>query len=868
MLVSDGDELQRALRGDALKHRKLNAGRFALSGLAIATACLWGLNAQALGLGRLTVQSALGEPLRAEIDVTSMTPEEAGTLTLRVAPPEAYRAAGVDYNPVLPGTQVQLMKRQDGRSYLRVTSDRAVVEPFVDVILEMNWASGRLVREYTLLLDPPGTPRNVAAAPPPSVAPVISAAPAPAPLPAPAPVPRAQAAPAPSVPAAAPRVERRAEPRPETAPPAPRPAAAPAVAAAPPAPAAAGGEQYRVRPGDSLSRIAKQVQPQSVSLDQMLVALFRGNPDAFVAENMNRLKAGQVLTIPSAAAAQQVSAPEAREVIRAQSADFDAYRQQLASGVTTQKTAEPTRQAKGSVQASVQDNKQAAAPTPDKLTLSQGAVKASAPEAAVSKEAEKKDAATRVAELSRNVEELKRLQGETAASAPAAPAAAASAGMAAPVVAAAAASAPLVATVPVAPVVPASAPAVVAAAPATPPPAPKPAPPAPAAIDEPSLLDSLLENPMVLPGAGVLVALLAGFGAYRLRGRLRKGERETSFLESRLQPDSFFGASGGQRIDTHDAPSATSSASSMSYSLSQLDAIGDVDPVAEADVYLAYGRDLQAEEILKEAMRANPDRMAVRSKLLEVYAKRRDTKGFELLAGQLFALTGPDSEDWHKAQALGRQIDADNPLYAPGGQPDMLVREGGRLVEPLDATTMPQSVQPKEPIGPITEPGSLDVAPNLDLELDLDLDGRTSSDTAPSALEVTRPFTTGAAIADDTPFSIDLPGIGQPPAKGGAATSADGGLDFDLGELTLDDDKPGASSRPAPLGADDDFAASLPSFELSDDDADPLSRKLELAEEFRQIGDMEGARDLLEEVLASAEGALKTKAQGMLDSLN
>jgi pilus assembly protein FimV len=361
--------------------------------------------------------------------------------------------------------------------------------------------------------------------------------------------------------------------------------------------------------------------------------------------------------------------------------------------------------------------------------------------------------------------------------------------------------------------------------------------------------------------------LLAGLGFYRLRGRMRKSERETSFLESRLQPDSFFGASGGQRIDTHDAPSATSSASSMSYSLSQLDAIGDVDPVAEADVYLAYGRDLQAEEILKEAMRANPDRMAVRSKLLEVYAKRRDTKGFELLAGQLFALTGPDSEDWHKAQALGRQIDADNPLYAPGGQPDMIVREGGRLVEPLDATTMPQSVQHHPPtVGPITAPGSLDEAPNLDLELDLDLAGSTSSDTAPSALEVTRPFTTGAAIADDKAYSIDLPGLGKPQAPASPASA--GGLDFDLGELTLDDDKAGASSRPAPLNADDDFSASLPSFELSDYDADPLARKLELAEEFRQIGDMEGARDLLEEVLASADGALKSKARGMLDSLN
>jgi len=839
-----------------LKHRKLNTGRFALSGLAIATACLWGLNAQALGLGQLRVQSALGEPLRAEIDVTSLSPDEAGTLTLRVASPDAYRAAGVDYNPVLPGTQVQLMKRPDGRSYLRVTSDRAVVEPFVDVILEMNWSSGRLVREYTLLLDPPSTPRNVAAAPAPSVAPTFSAAPAPR---------VAQAAPPPSVAAATPQPvpapERRVAPRPET------PAAAPKAAAAA-APAAAAADQYQVRPGDSLSRIARTLQPQSVSLDQMLVALFRGNPDAFVDNNMNRLKAGQVLDVPSAETVKQVSAPEAREVIRAQSADFAAYRQQLASGVTTQKTDEPARQAKGSVQASVQDSKQAASPAPDKLTLSQGAVKASAPEAAVSRETEKKDAATRVAELSRNVAELKRLQGETAASAPiVAPAAPASAAAVATVVVppVAAASAPGVAAAPAATAIAASAPAVVAAAPAVQPPPPKAAPPAPAA--EPGLLDSLSDNPMVLPGAGLLVALIAGFGAYRLRGRMRKSERETSFLESRLQPDSFFGASGGQRIDTHDAPSATSSASSMSYSLSQLDAIGDVDPVAEADVYLAYGRDLQAEEILKEAMRANPDRLAVRSKLLEVYAKRRDTKGFELLAGQLFALTGADSEDWHKAQELGRQIDVDNPLYAPGGQPDMLVREGGRLVEPLDATTMPQSAQQKPPLGPITEAGSLDAPSNLDLELDLDLAASTSSDSAPGALEVTRPFTTGAAMADDAAFSIDLPGSDQAKPAAGKAAVADA-LDFDLGELTLDDDKAATSSRTAPLGVDDDFAASLPSFELSDVDSDPLARKLELAEEFRQIGDMEGARDLLEEVLASAEGALRTKAQGMLDSLN
>src|SRR5262249_17105824 len=153
---------------------------------------------------------------------------------------------------------------------------------------------------------------------------------------------------------------------------------------------------------------------------------------------------------------------------------------------------------------------------------------------------------------------------------------------------------------------------------------------------EPSFLDSLFENPTLLGIGGAALLGLIGFGVYRLRNR-SGGKADTGFHESRLAPDSFFGATGGQRVGTRDA---TSSASSMSYSLSHLDAIGDVDPVAEADVYLAYGRDLQAEEILKEALRANPERLAIRLKLLEVYAKRRDTRGFEQLAVQLFAETG------------------------------------------------------------------------------------------------------------------------------------------------------------------------------------------------------------------------------------
>ena len=131
--------------GDALnKKPSTHSGQrtgFALSAVATAVLVLAAPGSWALGLGRMAVQSALGENLRAEIDVTSITPEEASSLRARVAPPDAYRAAGVDYSTILTGTQVTLARRADGRPYLRVSSDRVVQEPFVDVILELSWAS-------------------------------------------------------------------------------------------------------------------------------------------------------------------------------------------------------------------------------------------------------------------------------------------------------------------------------------------------------------------------------------------------------------------------------------------------------------------------------------------------------------------------------------------------------------------------------------------------------------------------------------------------------------------------------------------------------------------------------------------------------
>ena len=900
-----------------MKNRPVLAARSVLALAALAALSGAAPDVLALGVGRLNVQSALGEGMRAEIDITSLSPDEAASLAVRIASPETYRAAGVDYNAVLSSTQATVVRRADGRAFLRLSSDRAVQEPFIELIVELNWASGRLVREFTLLFDPPGSraaPPVQAAAP---VPPVISAAPAaPAgqvavapsvlqPGPRIAPLPRAAApsavsgaaAPAPGMGAASPPPKPAVAPRPAVA------AAPAAVPAASPAVAPASGKRYPVRPGDTLYRVAGRTQPAGVSLDQMLVGLYRANPDAFIANNVNRLRAGSTLAVPTADEVRDVTPADLRQLITAQSVDFSAYRSRLAQGAPLAQAQEPARQAQGKVQASVDDRKQSVTASPDKLKLSGGA--ASAADAPAVQTADRKDSAARVAELSRNVEDLKRLQQGTAAvQAPAGPAPA----VPPPAMPGPVGSPQPAATVPPVPTLP---PAVVALpVPVAAPPAVVPAPPAVAALPgsgpavaqpapvaiapvlprsapaAPSagVFDSVTRSGWLLPGAGLLALVLAGLGAWSVRRRFNKAASETSFLESRMQPDSFFGASGGQHVDTRDT--SRTNASSMGYSLSQLDAIGDVDPVAEADVYLAYGRDLQAEEILKEAMRTTPDRLAVRTKLLEVYAKRRDTKGFELLATQLYALTKGTGADWARAQELGRQFDAENLLYQPGGHPEEIILDGERVVvEPLGATTQPHSI-----LSAVTQPAEDSRLPQMGgamLDLDLDL-GEMGDSPSAQAMEATRPLAPSLQRPSVADLGIDFEDR-NPPARRPLApetSTVPGKPDLDI--LSLDfDDAPVKGRADAPTVVGGDTTLDFSQFPVSErgnlaetapttpgllddmllDHADPLARKLELAEEFRQIGDIDGARDLLEEVVSKAAGTLRAKAQSMLDAL-
>jgi pilus assembly protein FimV len=851
------------------------------------------LQVQALGLGRVTVQSALGEPLRAEIDIPEINAEEAASLRASVASADAFKAAGLEYSAAVTNLQISLQRRPDGRSYLRLSSDRPVSEPFVDLILEARWASGRIVRDYTMLFDPPNL-RAAAQPMPAPTAPMVSRPPAPV-----ATLPQAPA-PAPYSPPSPPAVMPAPAVRPSTPPP------PPVAASRAPSPS---GETVTVKAGDTAGKIAAQTKPASVSLDQMLVALLRSNPDAFIDGNVNRLKAGAVLEVPGADQAAAVSASEASRTIVAQSRDFNTFRRKLAESAPATQTAGADRQATGQVQAKVEDKAPAAA-TPDKLTLSKGAVQSkAAAEEKIAQDRQAKEAAARVAELSKNISDLNKLGAPStpAAAAPATPATPAAPASPAPGVAVpspgvlpGASPATPAAVTPAAPAASAAQPAASAAAsvaPAASAPAPAPAPVKkpvvvpPPPPPEPSLIDELLENPLILAGGAALLLLLLGLAVYRARQRKNAVAVDSSFLESRLQPDSFFGASGGQRIDTNEA---NVTGSSMVYSPSQLDAAGDVDPVAEADVYLAYGRDLQAEEILKEAIRISPTRIAIHAKLMEIYAKRRDAAAFATVAAEAYNLTRGQGVEWAHMAEMGRELDPANPMYQPDGQPAALgaAAAAGLASASFTTQTSPQPLQ--------AAPEPKDSAVDFDLDLDFSLGDEEAAAPPPAPVPAPAPrpapvarteqtlampaVAAAAPVDNSMDFSsatLSMPPVAPPPpppapaplpvmdpglsfstdepAVTTAATPLDtsgGMLEFDMGALSLDLDSPTTES-PA-------IAASpAPSVDMED----PLETKFALAEEFRAIGDTDGARSLAEEVLAQSSGSLKAKAQAFLNAL-
>jgi len=593
------------------------------------------LTASALGLGEISLRSALNQPFVAEIPVTSASAEDLGQLSVQLAPAATFERYGLDRPRFLDDLKFQI--QTDGsQTVVRITSTQPVSEPFVSILLDVGWPQGRLLREYTVLLDPP----TFAA---PGSAGQESSRPAAAP-------------PASAGPAAAPPPAIRRTPPPENVTAAtPGSTAGPATGSVTSGP---DGDSYGpVRANETLWRISERLSADTdASLNQMMVALYRANPEAF-AGNINRLRRGAILRVPRGSDLTAITSGEATAEVQRQDQEW-----------------------RGAVSPTP-------APAPARLQLVPPAEKAvgagSGPAAADSGEAARRAALEQeLAEKQRLISlkdsQLKALQervSQLEGRAPQAPAELP-------------AGPPGEETVePVADGGPATAP-IAADSPAAEPerkPAKRPVRERPAAgggiIDT---LSGLVFNVwFLISAAAVLLASLLVFGRRRL---VAAGEASSPFdrnvnlgagADARsTQPVIRRDGYSVEEIAVERAPAsvarqpverATDAETPLERTISTEGAVelDQADVVAEANFHLAYGLYDQAAELLLRALRETPERRDLRLKLIEVYFVWENKAAF-LKEAQIFhqQLRGAADPDWNKVVILGKQMCPGESLFA------------------------------------------------------------------------------------------------------------------------------------------------------------------------------------------------------------
>jgi FimV-like protein len=248
----------------------------------------------AAGLGRLTVNSVQGQPFKAKIDLVTVTTEEKSSLNAHLASHDVFRKVNVDYSPLLSTFRTTIEIHPDGQPYIRIVSPQPVDEPFLNILIELNWASGRLLREYTALL--PLAETGALSRENESAQPALHCYPA-----------DGKTDPA----IAHDRVssgQARLLPG-----------------------ATVSNPSYRtygpVKSGDTLSGIVKNIAlPPEASFNQALVALFHANREAFSDNNMHQLKAGFVLRIPDNSEINTVSIVEADQEVSVHTAEWQKKR--------------------------------------------------------------------------------------------------------------------------------------------------------------------------------------------------------------------------------------------------------------------------------------------------------------------------------------------------------------------------------------------------------------------------------------------------------------------------------------------------------------------------------------------------------------
>ena len=884
----------------------------------------------ALGMGGINVTSALGQPLHAEVDLLSVSKSDKASLSARLASPDAFQMAGVDYPYSLPKITFRIETRKDGTSYLKLTTQDPVNDPFVNLLVELDWATGKLMREYTFLLDPPGYTLE-------------------------------QPKPEPVQPVEPTATERQwqkewaAKAKSESQ---PMPAASPVkeqtlpAAKQPAKPAIAGKGQVAtgaitVKRGDTLTKIAAQIKEPDVTLEQMLVALYRANADQFDGKNMNRIRAGKILRRPTDSDLAHLSNTEAVKVIRAQAADWHAYRQKLAAASSTVSEQAPQQEVSGKISTSVSDKAPAAeASAKEVLRLSKGEAPGdkvaasgnnaqamqdkihSLEEEAVARNKELQDSKQRIAMLEKNIKEMQHLVDLKAQPVPTAkpaeeakPAEAESTKIVPPPATAAASGVAAASTEK-------------AAKPeAEPKPVAKPKPKHKAAPKlqlppppPPSLLDEIMGNPLYLGGGAAALLALGGLGFFAVRRRGAGGKKKDiqSALAEQAEEAGYMSESPMPSPETGDFTHMEGAEEDAVGEESEATDEEEVDPISEAELFLNFGRYTQAEEVLKEALSKDPNNLRYLLKLLGIYASDKDVNAFSSFARRV--QDSGDAEAWEKVAAMGRDIDPANPMYGGTGEAEAATEEAGIAGAGETAATTDF----------VLDEGN-SAAAALDFDLGMGTEAAPEAESAPQEAAGNEATTilsqTEMRAAQEAPMDFDITSTNpsmhavEPEAAEEPAQADDAGLDFDITstnpsmpaaapeesttiDITAEEEKPSSDSG---LNLDDlifdvtgaspaaeetaeaeseTAAASVPmdiglgDINLNLDAGEPeqpaateapagdkdehwheVATKLDLAKAYQEMGDADGAREILQEVLRDGDDQQRATAQTLIDQL-
>ena len=748
----------------------------------------------AAALGEISVQSAIGQRLSAEIEIVGLSKNDADTIALRLAPPEAYKQAGLDYSAVLRSMRFNIEKKAE-RYVVRLSSEEVVNDPFITILFEIDIDGNRNIRQYALLLDPPAVDQQVAVTEPQTaVVPELNAA----------------------------VVPTNSDVK-ETSP-------AGEVAAT-----------HTVNKGETLHGIASQLKPADTKLEQVLIALQRLNPNAIDGDNINRIKAGAVLTLPDTETIKAIDAADARKLVNAQTADFRRYREQLAqqtrkpeANTEARADSATNRQSQGRV--GVQVTEPTGNATQDKLRLSkagaQGNSQSAANDAAnmdkIAAEKALAEANDRVAALEKNVRDMSSLldmKNQTLAAMQNQNKSAASSADPTPSteqtsVQTSAQNSAQNST----PVVTATEPQATEQAEAT-------SQSLVQMVEEKIKTDPLVtemktwkwdsaqffnQDTAAYASAAAVMLLSLAFISSVVRRRRHPSSNvydANPFLnERKTKAQSELGT----KVDKTPTEVETKNSVFHSHfvpSVSQLD-INEVDAVAEADAYIAYGRDKQAEEILLDALRTHPQRHALRIKLLEIHAGRQDKKKFAALAKELQVMSKGIGAEWEQAMRIGRILDPDNALYSAA-------KTSARTTQTIVTRNDNQEILTRtEPSLKLVVSDTIVSKSSSVMEFDSRLEGMLAAHRK-------------REITDGIPPIIDVePHIG---------------LDF-------------------PTEADQTRIRT--EFVINDDRSlTALRTKLDLALACQEIGDRDGARELLSDVASAENPELAKRAQSLLAQL-